>query len=139
MQEFNFDRQSLQGDWQLDYDVNPAILANGTSWGLEDVVIFVARPDFAVWNDYGHRQIGAPGNGDPWAAEASYWIHARSDDASGIVTLTAPSKLSILVPGGSWRGCGPGTVNVGARYLNLGTRRTVALFRGRLPLVDGVA
>lgn len=139
MQEYNFDRQSLQADWDFDYEMNPAILANGVSFGLEDLVIFAAKPDFATWDDYGARQTGAPGVGDPWSNSGRYWLNARTDDGSGIIVAVQPSLLRIHVPAGSWRGCAPGMANVGARYMNIATGRSVALFKGRLPLVDGVA
>lgn len=132
MQEYNFDRQSMWGDWSFVYQVKVDGL---TEWGPNDVILFGAKPDFAMWDDYGQRKIGPAGTGDLWAA--SYWINARSDDNSGMVALVAPNKVAFSVAGGSWRGCGPGTINLGARYLNTLTGQTIALWRARMPLVDG--
>lgn len=136
MLQHNFQSTSNRSDWRMPFTLDASRVLGPNPWGPNDVVELNISPDHASWDDYGHRRYDAPPLDERVGSSAAF--STRSDTGDGIVTLSEPATISILVPHWVIGGLGIGTVSVGIHYLRLVGGRAIAretLLAGALPIV----
>lgn len=129
----NFDATSNRADWRMPFTLDATRLLGGEPWQATDVVELHLSPDHAAWDDYGQRRLDTPPVGERIPAP---FFAARSDDGRGIVTLSQPSTILVVVPAWVMSTLGIGTVNVGIHYEDLESGARLTLLAGRLPIVS---
>jgi hypothetical protein len=124
---YNFPTHTINGDWKLPVILSAAQQLLSGSWTEDDRVDVGLTPDHGGWDDYGFHQNN--GSRPLWSDS--------SDSGSGVVTLVDPASVNIVVPAYVFDRLGPGTINVGVRYINKVTNASASLLVGRLPLQNG--
>ncbi|MET0653651.1 MAG: hypothetical protein ABWY63_14165 [Hyphomicrobiaceae bacterium] len=102
-----FDETSSTQDWTFQY----RLLQQGhAAWEDDEEIVLGMSPDYAAWDDYGHRSRSFP----PVSAvyDSAPFFQASSKDGTGIVVVTDPNLIDVRVPWHMMRQMGPGTVHV---------------------------
>jgi hypothetical protein len=106
-----FETTTTTQDWAWQY----RLLQTGhAKWEPEEAIVLSMSPDFVQWNDYGWRQRSFPPTGT--IDNVNPFFQASSDDNSGVVRLTDPNLIDVIVPWNRMREMGPGTVHVSLAY-----------------------
>jgi hypothetical protein len=132
MKTVMFDASGSTEDWRFTYQLLPA---QGAVWDANTYVVLGMSPDYMVWDDYGLRSRAFP----PASTNSDTpWFQASSRDGTGIVVLTDPNIIDILVPWNQMRQMGPGSVRVSLSLRTDDPPRRTLVLTGNLPIMDGV-
>lgn len=134
VKQIQFEEADASSEWQFPYRL---LMAGMVAWNPAiDLVVLGMRPDYAAWDDYGYRSrsayIPVP---DFWDAP---FFQTNSDAGDGVITLTDPNLIDIVVPWNIMRTLGPGGCGVAVQYRTKDTDRRVTLALGRLPIIRGL-
>lgn len=134
VKQVQFEEADNASDWQMPYRL---IVPAMTEWDdTRDLVVIAMTPDYAAWDDYGYRARSA------FIPRPDFWLapfyQTNSDASDGVVTLTDPNLINIVVPWNVMRTLGPGGCAVAVQYRTKDTDRRTTLLLGRLPILRGM-
>jgi hypothetical protein len=102
-----FDEASSTADWTWQY----RLLQQGhAAWDADEEIVLGMSPDYAAWDDYGHRSRSFPLVSNVYDAAPLFQFSSR--DGNGVVVVTDPNLIDIRVPYGTMRQIGPGSCHV---------------------------
>lgn len=106
-----FEETSSTQDWIWQY----RLLQQGhAAWDVDEEIVLGMSPDYAAWDDYGHRSRTFPPVSKVY--NSAPFFQASSRDGTGVIVLTDPNLIDVRVPWSMMRQMGPGTVHVAVSW-----------------------
>jgi len=102
-----FEEASATSDWRWQYRL---LQAGHAAWDDDEEIVLGMSPDYAAWDDYGRRSRNFPAVSDVY--DAAPFFQASSRDHSGVVVVTDPNIIDVVVPYSIMRQMGPGSCHV---------------------------